>query len=369
MVLALGGAAVCTLAARANPFASLIPFNKVESDPRKSYALQDNAGPWMIMAFSFAGEGAHEEAHRLAVELRKRHRLNAYTYAKHFDYTARGMHGVGIDETGRPKRMRYWNEREYDEVAVLVGDYPSIDDPRLQKTLEKLKYTRLQCLDPSRQPKASQPFANLRAFWDEVTPDGQRKQMGPMRRAFATPNPMLPAEFFAPKGLDKAVVNMNRDVEHSLLNCPGDYTVRVATFRGNVVLDQTQIREIEEKRAEFDSRLEEAAWKAHHLTEWLRKQGVEAYEFHDRNESLVTVGSFDNLGTRSFNGEMQLQADVQRVVDAFKPQPVRGRVGSTAQVNLQPKVLGGIPLDVHPVPIEVPRRSIATDYARRSFWR
>jgi hypothetical protein len=264
--------------------------------------------------------------------------------------------------------MKYWNEREFDEVAVLVGDYPSVDDPRLQKTLEKLKYLRPECLDPSRQRQASQPFAKMRAFWNEVTPDREWKQMGPMRRAFATPNPILPAEFFAPKGLDKTVANMNRNVEHSLLNCPGDYTIRVATFRGNVVLDQKQIREIEEKRADFDSQLEEAALKAHRLTELLRQQGVEAYEFHDRNESLVTVGSFDTLGTRGLDGNMRLQPEVQRIVDAFKPQPIRGRVGRTEQVNLQPKILGGIAFDVHPMPIEVPRRSIATDYARRSFW-
>jgi hypothetical protein len=368
-VLALAGAAFSGQSARANPFASLIPFNKVESDPNKSYALQDSDGPWMIMAFSFAGEGAYDEAHRLAVELRKRHRLKAYTYAKHFDYTARGMQGMGIDRSGRPKRMKYWNEREFDEVAVLVGDYPSIEDPRLQKTLEKVKFARPACLDPSRKLQASQPFAKMRAFWDEVTTDGERKQMGPMRRAFATPNPVLPAEYFAPKGLDQAVVNMNRNVEHSLLNCSGKYTVRVATFRGNVVLDQKEIQEIEEKRAEFDSKLEEAAWKAHRLTELLRKQGVEAYEFHDRHESLVTVGSFNSLGSRGLNGEMQLSCDVQRVVDAFKPQPIRGRVGNMAQVNLQPKVLGGVPFDVHPVPIEVPRRSIATDYARRASLR
>ena len=39
--------------------------------------------------------------------------------------------------------------------------------------------------------------------------------------------------------------------------------------------------------------LEEAAENAHILTESLRQQGYEAYEFHDRDQSIVTVGSFD----------------------------------------------------------------------------
>jgi hypothetical protein len=368
VVLVLAGAAVCGQSARANPFASLIPFNKVQSDPRKSYALQEDDGPWLIMATSFAGEGAYEEAHRLVIELRKRYHLKAYTYAQHFDFTTRGMPGIGVDPRGLPVRMQYANEREFDEVAVLVGEFHSVEDPRLQKTLEKIKYARPESLDLSRKTQTTQRFAGLRELYRQVTPDRERKVMGPMRRAFATPNPMLPREYFAPKGPDRVVVEMNRNVENSLLDCPGDYSVRVATFRGNVVLDQKMIREIEENNAKFDSRLEEAAWKAHRLTELLRRQGIEAYEFHDRNESVVTVGSFDTLGTPRLDGTTQLQPGIQRIIDAFKPQPMGGRLGGTQQAHLQPKVLDGIPFDLYPVPIEVPRRSIATDYAGRSFW-
>jgi hypothetical protein len=37
--------------------------------------------------------------------------------------------------------------------------------------------------------------------------------------------------------------------------------------------------------------------------------------------------------------------------------------GNAAQVG-KPKKLGGIPFDVQPIPVEVPRRSISSDYAR-----
>ena len=49
-------------------------------------------------------------------------------------------------------------------------------------------------------------------------------------------------------------------------------------------------------RSSGRSKLEEAAYNAHLLVVALRKQGVEAYEFHDRHESLVTIGSFDSVG-------------------------------------------------------------------------
>src|SRR6185369_17563432 len=59
---------------------------------------------------------------------------------------------------------------------------------------------------------------------------------GPMAQAFFTRNPLLPREYFVPKGVDKFVAKMNEGVEHSLLDNPGRQTVQVATFRGNVIL-------------------------------------------------------------------------------------------------------------------------------------
>ena len=40
--------------------------------PAKNYELTDSNGPWMIMACSFSGENARQEAHQLAIELRAR---------------------------------------------------------------------------------------------------------------------------------------------------------------------------------------------------------------------------------------------------------------------------------------------------------
>ncbi len=58
-----------------------------------------------------------------------------------------------------------------------------------------------------------------------------KKEKGPMRHAMIATNPLLPPDYFAPKGLDPFVADMNKDLEYSLLKCPGKYTVQVATFR------------------------------------------------------------------------------------------------------------------------------------------
>ncbi|MCA9204891.1 MAG: hypothetical protein KDA59_17675, partial [Planctomycetales bacterium] len=69
------------------------------------------------------------------------------------------------------------------------------------------------------------------------------------------------------------------------------YTVQVATFGGEVTVDPNKVEKLSNSRDASD-KLVVAADKAHRLTLALRRRGVEAYEFHDRFASIVTVGSF-----------------------------------------------------------------------------
>jgi hypothetical protein len=184
---------------------------------------------------------------------------------------------------------------------------------------------------------------------------------GPLARAFITRNPLLPDEYFVPKtGLDELVVKMNKNVEHSLLDCPGKYTVQVAHFTGEVILNQGEIRAIEsgaEAGPESTKQgLAKAAEKAHELTVALRMKGWEAYEFHDRYASLVTVGSFDSVGTPRADGKVEINPQVHRIMQIFggKSKKVPGGEDVT-----QPESLVGICFDVQPLPVEVPRRSIS----------
>ena len=63
--------ALASVATATPPWKKLVPFRSVEADPNKQYWLTEDQGPWMIMATSFAGPGAEEQAHALVLELRK----------------------------------------------------------------------------------------------------------------------------------------------------------------------------------------------------------------------------------------------------------------------------------------------------------
>jgi hypothetical protein len=158
------------------------------------------------------------------------------------------------------------------------------------------------------------------------------------------------------------VVDMNKGLKHSLLDCTGKYTIRVATFTGQVVIDQKKIQEIESGKR-FKSTLDEAAEKAHKLTARLRKDGVEAYEFHDRYQSIVTVGSFDTVGSPRADGKIEINPAMFKIIQTYGAETKMQPGQSQPQVG-SPKTIAGITLDLSPIPVEVPRRSIAADYGR-----
>jgi hypothetical protein len=357
----LASLAVWRAPADAAPWREMLNIRQIDADPRKEYWLTEDNGPWCILAASFAGEKAPADAHALVLELRKRFGLEAYMHKQRYDFSE-PVTGLGVDEFGAPKRMRHLHGGAYDEIAVLVGDYNGVEDPAVEKTLEKLKYAHPESLQSGPRRETTQRFAEMRAFQRRFMRDTEQRKKGPMRSAFVTRNPLLPKEFFSPGGIDKFVLDMNQHVPHSLLDCPGKYSVRIATFRGVVELDQRKIRDIEQGGA-MNSRLDVAAERAHKLTETLRAKGVEAYEFHDRYESVVTVGNFNTVGTPRTDGRIEINPAVHHVMNTYGPAqqalPVAG-----AAPGLMPKIIAGIALDVQPMPVEVPQRSIAADYAR-----
>lgn len=345
----------------APPWAKLIPFQRVEADADKTYELTENNGPWMVMAASFSGAGAANDAKALVLELRGQFGVEAYTFERKYDYTDTVV-GVGYDRYGGPKKMRYMNDTSHTSYAVLVGNYDSVDNSDLQRTLNKVKKARPKVFDNGYSVKTD-TIKTIRRKLKETLQSDDNQETGPMGNAFVTRNPLLPEEFFRPQGLDELVLSMNQETKYSLLQCPGKYSVRVATFRGAVELDQKKIEEIEKKNIVSGSRLARAAEKAEKLAADLRAQGVEAYTFHDRFESVVTVGSFDSVGTPRRDGKMEINPQVHRVIEGYKGQ-TEIKAGD-GLVGYKPKRLNGIVFDVQPVPIEVPRVSIAADYARR----
>jgi hypothetical protein len=373
------------------------------------YALRQENGPWLIVAASFSGEGAERQAGDLARELRERYRLRAYLHEMNFKFGDESP-GRGLDQYGAPVRRRYQRGDQVREYAVLVGDFAAIDDENAQQTLDRIKTLQSDTLNVEVNQTA-QSMAQVRRLEDALLEKlGKKRKRGPMAQAFFTRNPLLPREYFVPKGIDPFVSKMNEGVEHSLLDCPGVYTVKVATFRGKTILQtsgaDTPTGNSFWNRRKNDDRipLVEAAENAHLLTEELRAHGFEAYEFHDRTESIVTIGSFAQAAQRTANGRVVPIPAAQRIIETFgaaydtPADPLSGigndaftqrRIAQeTQQFNMRlngqqspivpgmnpkhVKILRGgkrkrteriIPIDVHPHVIEVPKRSISSAYA------
>lgn len=344
-------------AVAAPPWATLVPFKRVEADPNKSYELAESNGPWVIMCTSFAGPTAEQQAHDLVLELRQKFKLEAYSFRKTFDFTETSE-GIGWNRYGERKRMRYLNPAKFDEIAVMVGNYTSIDAPDAEKALDVVKHAKPVTLGEKYREKSSQRFAGLRTLARMASLDPEQKQKGPMGAAFITRNPLLPEEYFHAKGLDPFLVEINDPLEFSLLKNPGTYTVRVATFRGVDTMKPDEFARLTSDDRKT-SKLDVAAEKANKLCAALRAKGVEAYEFHDRTESMVTVGSFQEYGAPRADGKTEINPAMHRIMQDYGPVEKRLANGSVA---MQARLLDGIPFDPQPWPVQVPRQSLGAAY-------
>jgi hypothetical protein len=218
--------------------------------------------------------------------------------------------------------------REFDQVAVLAGDYATMDQAR--RMLEKIKRWN---------PRTIQ--AVIRGL-----PNGQillpHNAPGPLWQAFVTPNPYVPSDYLQAQEPDHLVLQMNQG-RYSLYDCPGKYSVLVATFAGRTTVDykQEKLKEFEREIETTDQdRLQRAAIDAIELTKALRAHRWEAYVFHDRNSSIVSVGSFNSAE----------DPKLKYTIECF----AGDLVGNPPQPRL--KRLGRWQFNHKPLPITVPRR-------------
>jgi hypothetical protein len=140
------------------------------------------------------------------------------------------------------------------------------------------------------------------------------------------------------------------------LDCPGKYTVQVATFKGKVIIKQDEIREIERGKP-MQGELADAAKKADTLTRALRMKGFEAYQFHDRYASIVTVGNFDSMGLPQPDGKIEINPGIHRIMKTFGAKQTA--VPGTGQQVTPLNTLVGIPFDIQPIPVQVPKRPVS----------
>ncbi len=249
------------------------------------------------------------------LELRQEYNLAAYHHSMTFDHSSEDRLGRGLDRYGAPIRMRYQSGDTNHEFAVLAGNFPTIDDPAAQRLLDQLKEMRPKALDRG-YDQTSQNLVQEREFLTRLAGGGGAPPMG---KAFLTRNPILPDEYFNPRGVDPFVAKMNSGVAHSVLDCSGKYTVRIATFKGRAILQgafSSGKRKRASKKSEVDP-LVEAALNAHAIATFLRAKNWEAYEFHDRTESYVTVGSFDKVANRTATGNLAPTREVDIILRTF----------------------------------------------------
>ena len=345
-----------------------LPFGNNKSQTTvDSVQLTQNAGPWLIMCASFSGSNGQQQAFRLAQELRESFRLKAYVY-RHNRNVAQDVQGKGMgfevvevagESRVRPKQMKLAAGDSVEEIAVLVGDFASIEESNAQKTLAGIKAVH---------PRTMADY--------DSTPDSKTK--GPLKAAFLMPNPLLPDEYFEARKIDDSVLKWNSKTKYSLLKNPGTYSVRVATFDGDSSFELDRIQQTTAKdlfmkkkgRAVTSSKLVNAAKKATVLTAALRKQGIEAYEFHDRLESYVCVGGFDWLVEEGTNGNKRNNPEMVAVIKKFKGEVLESRNGAMRTYKLPDKLVhAGIACDVQPIPVLIPKAPASRTAVKSLFSR
>ena len=350
--------------------------------------LNERSGPWLVMCASFSGDAGTRKAENLAEELRSRHGLKAYVFRHEFDHTQKLQSSAiptwTIDENSASEhhivqaKMEPATTASYEEVAVMVGDFPAIDDAQAQKTLNKIKTLSAESMDASLTGAAESDLSAERIRqWRSNSgnlPEGSTSGNGAFRAAFLLPNPLLPDEYFESQKLDEFVIGLNKRVKHSLLKNQGIYTVRVASFHGDSTFN---LEEIEEKEREIkwlsrnkkkiqSSKLAEASEKAHLLTKEFRKYGVEAFEFHDRNESCVCIGSFDWIVREDDQGNRTQNPEVVEVIKKYKGkvENLPGRPNSIIPNTFSSLAKKKILCDAQPIPVLVPKMAKQSSASR-----
>ncbi|WP_419194498.1 hypothetical protein [Novipirellula herctigrandis] len=329
------------------------PSPKVEADASAEYLLSEEDGPWMILASTCVGEGSKARAKRLALEIRSELGLPAYIYLERFDFTGE----VNKHNSGN-RHQRYANSYQYEAYAVLVGEYDRVENENIDKDLQTLKTARLPIFsdkeEVEKETSGINPVTSVKAMSQKLLSIRKDKTLGPMASAFVTRNPMLPAEYFDAPEVDSFVRQLNEDKDYSLLDCKAKYTVVVGTFEGlGTIVDGKKEKEFEPS----GKRLDKFAADADKMCKKLRADGVEAYQFHDRTRSLVTVGGFASLGRELPDGRFEYAMDIRQTIEKYRAFNSRVARYVPERNGVAVNHAAMIPFDINPAPIAVPRVS------------
>ncbi len=264
---------------------------RIDATQGRQYRITKQHGPWMIMVASLSetpqdrrrpGISPAEAADQLVYALRKR---NIPAYA--FRLSDHPGNPLGMASQGGGDNLRYRAAR--DSICVLAGNYSDSKSTVAQRTLKYIK---------------SLEMARLNLDWEDdsvfYSTPGQPR---PFSGSFLTYNPLFTPEEIEAQKRDTLLLSMNAAGDYSIVNNSGRYTLVVASFKGRSLMQvgkSSQRGRAEEFK--ISGTLNDAALRAWKVTEMLREgifdgtqkgRTFEAWCFHDRYKSMVTVGSFD----------------------------------------------------------------------------
>ncbi len=256
------------------------PTIPLPTGPIEPYMLTRENGPFMVLAYSFRGPDAPRQALALVLELRNTYKLPAYILLpKKFPGRSiiRGVPPQAPqfamkDDVGLPELIR-----TLDEAAVMVGNEKTTKDAF--DLMHKIKKLHPACIDGVPQ------------MWHV------RKGKG-LSRALATTNPFVPAEELFARQPDYMLATMN-DGPHNIRNCPGRYTLQVASFNGRSTFDpdnDPRFKGLMSNKSPLATAADDAERLAEALSKdkQIQKLGCQPYVYHDHYSSRVMMGSFNN---------------------------------------------------------------------------
>ena len=294
----------------------------IEATKGKKYGITKQHGPWMIMVATLReapekmkteGISPEQAADELVYELRTRG-VPAYVIKRDEALT----NVLTTNKQGKEEERKY---RLTEEYCVLAGNYASFDDPVINKTLEYIKKIHPECM---KQGAIYRPREN---------------QTGPLSHAFKTINPLLSQDEVALMKKDPEIEYMNNDMGNlSLLKQSGKYSVVVATFAGKSVYSKSanEAKKMKEKLDSLDAKNDAgSSFDAMYIEAWtlakmLREKNIEAYVYHDRFKSVVTVGSF------TADNDPAIQQIKEKFSAKHKTNPKTGKIELLGEVFLLP---------------------------------
>ena len=142
-----------------------------------------------------------------------------------------------------------------------------------------------------------------------------------MRTAFLTRNPLLPeSSTSSPKGVDKFVEKMNKQLDHSALDIEGPLhrsrSPRSAVAGTLVGASQARSSKSRREAGRRDRWSKRRRTRTTALRGDARRKGWDAYEFHDRTESYVCVGSFEQGNQHGAGAPLPEVAEIVRTFGA-----------------------------------------------------